>query len=532
MISYQVSKCLYIRDEKIKDVQFMNMQRLAIIDIGSNTIRLVIYHFSLNTGLKEVTNIKSVARLRSQINDKGYLSQEGIDILRTLLHSFKEMLVDYGVTNVRAVATASIRQAKNGEIIIQQMLKETGIKIQLLTEEEEAYYGYFAVAHTTSTPSAVTIDMGGGSTEITYFKNKELQNSISLPFGSVSLKQQFMSGDTMTKKEHEEVYKFAQQQFLNVKWLSNLNIPVVGIGGSARNMAKMDMTRKKYPLTGVHQYRMSKEDFEEINKELSSLTFNELKRLDGLSSDRADIITPVAEVFNALMDVVGSKKFQFSRKGLREGLVIKDILKTYPEAFERDDVFKSSASYLALEFGKSEGQINHHANLAALFYKELCTAGIWTFSEEEVFILKQGAKVFLIGEYLELDAVNHHTFYLLSNRSINGLNHKERVRLALIASYKNKDTFYNFLKPFTDWFSKEEVQMLIRLGSLLKLIYALDASKRGIVTKIELDFDKEGDVINLTNITKGNPLAESYQGNRQKKHFERVIKKEVILYFV
>lgn len=510
----------------------MNKQKLAIIDIGSNTIRLVIYHFSLNTGLKEVTNIKSVARLRSHMNEKGYLSQEGIDTLKTLLQSFKEMLLDYGVTNVRAVATAAIRQAKNGGIIMQQMLKETGIQIQLLSEEEEAYYGYFAVAHTTSTPSAVTIDMGGGSTEITYFKNKKLEKSISLPFGSVSLKQQFMSGDTMTKKEHEEVYQFAQQQFQAIDWLANLNIPVVGIGGSARNMAKMDMNRKKYPLTGVHQYRMSKEDFEEINKELSSMTFNELKKLDGLSSDRADIITPVAEVFNALMDVVGSKKFQFSRKGLREGLVIADILKIYPKAFESADVFKSSASYLALEFGKSERQIMHHANLAEALYKELCAVGIWTFSEEEVFILRQGAKVFLIGEYLEVDAVNHHTFYLLSNRSINGLNHKERVRLALLASYKNKDTFYTFLKPFVDWFSKEEVQILIRLGSLLKLVYALDASKRGIITEIELDYDEESNVVNLTNRTKGNPLAESYQGNRQKKHFERVIKKEVILYFV
>lgn len=510
----------------------MSVQKLAIIDIGSNTIRLVIYHFSLNSGLKEVTNIKSVARLRTQINEEGILSEEGINSLQKLLQSFKEMLVDYGVTNVRAVATASIRQAKNGGAVIEQMLKETGIEIELLSEDEEAYYGYFAVANTTSTPSAVTIDMGGGSTEITYFKDKKLQNSISLPFGSVSLKQQFMAGDTMTKKEHQEVYKFAQQQFKNVKWLSNLDIPVVGIGGSARNMAKMDMTRKKYPLTGVHQYRMSKKDFEEINEELSNLTYNELKKLDGLSSDRADIITPVAEVFNALMDVVGSRKFQFSRKGLREGLVISDILKIYPNAFDLEDVFQSSAAYLALEFGKSEGQIMHHANLAELFYKELCEVGIWTYSEEEVAILRQGAKVFLIGEYLEVDAVNHHTFYLLSNRSINGLNHKERVRLALLASYKNKDYFYNFLKPFTEWFSKEEVQMLIRLGSLLKLIYALDASKRGIVTKIELEFDKEKETIYLTNTTKGNPLAESYQGNRQKKHFERVIKKDVILYFV
>lgn len=509
----------------------MTDQKLAIIDIGSNTIRLVIYKFSLNSGLKELMNVKSVARLRTEINEEGILSENGIETLRTLLNSFQEILRDFGVSNVRAVATASIRQSKNGQQIIQEMKEETGIQIELLSEKDEAYYGYLAVALTTSTKSAVTIDMGGGSTEITYFLNKELQQSISLPFGSVSLKHQFMASETMTKKEHEAVYNFAIQQFESIPWLNDLDVSVVGIGGSARNMAKMDMTRKKYPLTGVHQYRMSKQDFETINEELSSLTYNELKKLDGLSSDRADIITPVAEVFNALMDVVKSRKFQFSRKGLREGLVISDILKIYPNAFNKHDVFKSSAHYLALEFGKSEKQIAHHVKLAELLYKELCNVGIWEFSEEEVFILKQGAKVFLLGEYLESDAMNHHTFYLLSNRSIDGLNHKERVRLALIASYKNKDNFYGYLKPFEDWFSKEEQHTLIRLGSLLKLTYALDASKRGIVTNIELNYDKEQDIVYLTNVTQGNPLAESYQGNRQKKHFERVIKKEVILNF-
>ncbi|MBQ0140945.1 MAG: exopolyphosphatase [Kurthia sp.] len=510
----------------------MTKEKLAIIDIGSNTIRLVIYQYSQISGLKELENIKAVARLRNQINEEGILQEQGIAVLEKLLNSFQEMLSDYGVTRVRAVATASIRQAKNGEEIIQRMLNNTGIEIELLSEEQEAYYGYFAVAHTTSTPSAVTIDMGGGSTEITYFKNKELQKSVSLPFGSVSLKQQFMANDTMKPEEHKKVYEFAKQQFAAIPWLGNLKIPVVGIGGSARNMAKMDQSRKKYPLTGVHQYRMSKKDFEEINAELSTLSFAELKKLDGLSSDRADIIAPVAEVFNALMNTVGSQKFQFSRKGLREGLVMEEILENHPKAFNRLDVFQSSANYLASEFGKTEQQITHHAKLAEMLYEKLCIEKIWTYSEEEIAILKQGAKVYLIGEYLEQDAASQHTFYLLSNRSIDGLNHKERVRLALIASYKNKENFYAFLKPFEDWFSKEEIQSLIRLGGLLKLMYALDASKRSIVSDVELTFNKEQNTIELTIKTKGYPLVESYQGNRQKKHFERIIKKDVILHFV
>ncbi|GEK32726.1 Ppx/GppA family phosphatase [Kurthia sibirica] len=510
----------------------MTNNKLAIIDIGSNTIRLVIYQYSTISGLKEVGNIKAVARLRNYINDDGIMDIKGIEILENLLISFKEMIEDYHVDSLRAVATASIRQSKNGHEIIDRMLETTGIRIELLSEEEEAYFGYFAVVHTTSTQSAVTIDMGGGSTEITYFKNKELQQSISLPFGSVSLKHQFMKDNTMTHKERNHIYTFAIEQFAAIPWLENLDIPVVGIGGSARNMAKMDQSRKKYPLTGVHQYRMSKQDFIEINSELTSLSYSELKKLDGLSSDRADIIGPVAEVFRALMNRVGSPKFQFSRKGLREGLVMSSILLDYPDAFNKYDVFLTGAKYLASEFGKSEQQIVHHAKLAELLYEKLCSNGLWTFSEEEMSILKQGAKVFSIGEYLEQDAASQHTFYLLSNRSINGLNHKERVRLALLASYKNKEEFLSFLQPFESWFSKDEVQQLLKLGALLKIVYALDASKRGIVTNIEVDIDEEAEVLHMNVNCKGNPLAEEYQVNRQKKHFERVLKLDISVHFV
>lgn len=505
---------------------------MAIIDIGSNTIRLVIYNYSTISGLKELDNIKAVARLRTYINTDGIMEEKGIQILENLLLSFKEMLSDFEVESVRAVATASLRQSSNSADIIERMLHKTGIKIALLTEQEEAYYGYFAVTHTISTPSAVTVDMGGGSTEITYYKDKELQDSISLPFGSVSLKQQFMTDNTMTAKERERIYSFAFEQFSSIEWLEKLQVPVVGIGGSARSMAKLDQSRKNYPLTGVHQYRMSKDDFIEINEELASLSYAELKKLDGLSSDRADIIGPVAEVFRALMDCVESKKFQFSRKGLREGLVMSEILTMYPKAFNKYDVFLTGVKYLAEEFGKYEEQIIHHAQLAELLYEKLCIKGLWTSSQEEIHILKQGAKVFALGEYIEQDAASQHTFYLLSNRSINGLNHKERVRLALLASYKNKEELLKFLKPFENWFSKEEIQQLLKLGAFLKLVYALDASKRGVVTNIDVDLnDKKEDLI-LTVTCKANPLAEEYQVNRQKKHLERIIKKDIILKFV
>ena len=142
----------------------MTEYKTAIIDIGSNTVRLVIYHYEQLRGLKEIENVKAVARLRSFIDDTGILVEEGIERLEGILHSFNEILEDYNVEHVRAIATASIRQAQNGAAILARMKEVVGVDIELLSERQEAFYGYFAVVYTTSTASGVTIDMGGGST--------------------------------------------------------------------------------------------------------------------------------------------------------------------------------------------------------------------------------------------------------------------------------------------------------------------------------------------------------------------------------
>lgn len=179
----------------------MNELKTAIIDIGSNTIRLVLYLYDKEEGLRELGNIKTVARLRTYLQPSGEMSEEGIQVLTETLLTFKAMLDDFEVTDVKAAATAAIRQATNRAEIIDRMKAITGIQIDLLSEEEEAYFGFVAVAHSMGTKSAVTIDIGGGSTEITLFENKELQKSYSFPFGTVSLKQRFVKGDIINSSE-------------------------------------------------------------------------------------------------------------------------------------------------------------------------------------------------------------------------------------------------------------------------------------------------------------------------------------------
>lgn len=507
----------------------MSRFKTAIIDIGSNTIRLVLYKYDRNEGLHEFGNIKKVARLRSYLQDNGEMSEEGIQVLSGTLISFKKILDDFEVLDIQAVATAAIRQAKNKKQILSRMKKETGIKIDLLSEEEEAYFGFLAVAHSMDTPSAVTIDIGGGSTELTLYIDKKLQKTYSFPFGTVSLKQLFVSGDLINETEKKLLRQYIKKQFSGISWIKDVKLPIVAIGGSARNVAQIHQHQIDYPISGVHHYEMHREDLIGLKGFLGDMTFEQLKQLDGLSTDRADIIGIALEVFLMLMEVVDSNTFQISKKGLREGLIINRVLQSNPDAFDKYNVFEENARRIAFEYGRTEEEGSTLQNLTENLYKECCSLNIVQYNEKYFELIKKAARVYAIGEYIELDSSSQHTFYLIANQSIAGMNHIERVKLALLASYKNRDYFRRFAAPFETWIDKDELKVLKEYGAMLKFVYALNISKRNVVKSIRLE--KEDNVIVVYIEAKNSAMAEKYQAERQKKHLERIFKQPVKIEF-
>lgn len=508
----------------------LDVLKTVIIDIGSNTIRLVLYHYDQEEGLRELGNIKTVARLRTYLQPTGEMSDEGIQLLTDTLLTFKAMLDDFEIVDVKAVATAAIRQATNRDSILALMKERTGIQIDLLTGDEEAKYGYLAVAYSMGTPSAVTIDIGGGSTEITLFKDKQLQHTHSFPFGTVSLKQLFVKGDILNSNEREDLIAFVKEQFSSLSWIQGVQLPIIGIGGSARNVAQIHQQQREYPLASVHGYEISKQDLQELRNYLKHMSYDELKQLDGLSTDRADIIEPALEVFCVLMEVVQSEVFQLTKKGLREGLILQRIFNSDEETFTKYNVIEGNVRRLARQYGRSEMEINYLKEMADQLYRAICRLNYLTFQTEDLQLISNAAKIYNIGEYIELSSASQHTFYLIANQSIDGLNHKERVKLALLASYKNKDYYQRFASPFTGWISREEFREIRDFGVILKFIYALNISKRNIVHKLELH--KENNVVQLNIFVKKNCVAEKYQAERHKKHLERVLKTTIKLNFI
>ncbi|WNF37743.1 exopolyphosphatase [Bacillaceae bacterium IKA-2] len=507
----------------------MKKQNIALIDIGSNSIRLVIFGLDKQGFYKEVQNLKVVARLSSHFNKDGNITNKGITILLEALHHFQEITRTYNVTKTKCVATAAIRQAKNQPKIISAVTEATDFEIRVLSEYEEAFFGYLAVTNSTNIEDGLTIDIGGGSTEITLFKNRHLLHYHSFPFGAITLKQTFIKNELPTKQESTDLLLFLKEQFSSLKWLEQNNLPVIGIGGSARNLALISQARTDYPLGGLHQYEMSYGNIESITDDLKKLSFKQRQMVDGLSKDRADIIIPAAEAIFMFMEVSGANQFIVSNKGLRDGLFYEELFQQLQiDSFP--NVAEESFYQLSQDYEVDIDNVKYISKLATQLYYEFFPHFKHKLTDINLRLLHLSCRVRYSGEHISYESSSQHTFYILTNLSIDGLTHIERLKIALIASFKSKKALLSYLAPYKEWFDGEAVEKLEMLGAILKFTDSLNITRQQSISNVRIVETNDTRItLKLTCLLDAH--FEEIQTQKYKKHLEKSLKKRIELLF-
>ncbi|MGW7899566.1 exopolyphosphatase [Staphylococcus shinii] len=505
------------------------MERIGLIDIGSNTIRLVIFEFDKKTGLNELLNIKTPARLSQYLTEDLAMNDEGIGVLTKTLSSFKKVADKFEVDALHPIATAAIRQSTNRDKILEKIKKELNIKIKIINDQEEAFYGFYAITHTTDINDGVSVDIGGGSTEVTLFKDKKLIKSHSFPFGVVTLQRKFFAGkDHNDKSAIKDMEKFLSKQFDQLSWIKNQEVALVGIGGSARNVARIHQSEHSYPIGGVHNYTMSEDNIEEVYTIIKKSSRDDLKDIDGLSRDRVDIILPAVAVFNTLFNKIDATQFTFSRKGLREGYAMNVIGERHPEEFKKENIRTDALYHLANEYGIEEASANQRVKLAQSLLEQLIKLDKIEVSAKEKSLFAEGAYLYYLGRFIDADSSSPHTYYIIANSMIDGFKHEDRVKLALLASFKNK-SLLKFFSHETKWLRGKELDNIQYLGGIIKFVNALNISHTNAVERLNLK--KENGEYILYVYYNGAPIAEEYQAHRQKKHIDKILKENISIIF-
>ncbi|PRO65130.1 Ppx/GppA family phosphatase [Alkalicoccus urumqiensis] len=507
----------------------MAMQQIGIIDMGSNSVRFVVYEVDEQACFREAQNLKVTARLSTYIDEDGAMTDEGIQVILDTLDKFALVAENYEFTSIRGVATAAVRNASNQDEIMNAIAAHSDFPFEVLSEEQEAYYGYLAVTNSTDINEGLTIDIGGGSTEITYFQDRELKHSHSFPFGALTLKKQFVAGDTPTEAEWKKLCRFLEESYRSLDWVPDREVPVIGIGGSARNIAQVHQDEISYPISGLHQYKMEEDDMEDVIEDLRNMSLKKREKLDGLSKDRADIILPAAAAMQVLMDTSDGGAFIVSSRGLRDGLFFEQMLSAI-EVTHFPNVKEESFYQLSNYYRLNTVLQKRISILSAFLADELKKHQLVDLDDQELHLLRLGANVFYIGGAIHAESKSQHSFYLLTNQSIDGMSHMERLAVAFTASFKSRSQLKQFAKPYKKWVDKKELKRFELLGAINRISHALNTSEQSVTTRMEIVHAGRHNLTLKVYYT-GDAFFEEADANKYKKHLERPLKRSIEFIF-
>ena len=304
----------------------------AVIDIGSNSIRLVLYRIE-GRAVWTVYNEKVLAGLGRDLTSTGKLSPDGIKAARAALRRFKAVLDSVRPAATHVVATAAVREARDGPAFVGEVHAETGLSARVLTGEEEARHSALGAASGIPHATGVAGDLGGSSLELIRLKDGEPGEGATLPLGPFALaEEQPLNVDLIRKKASRRLAgvsnRFAAETFY-------------AIGGAWRNLALLHMRMTDYPLHMVHQYELTAKDALLVSRFVASQSKSSLERIEGLSKKRAESLPYAAIVLEQLIDRLAVRRVVISAWGLREGLIFASMP---PDVQKLDPLVEGCAS--------------------------------------------------------------------------------------------------------------------------------------------------------------------------------------------
>ena len=463
------------------------MEKIGIIDLGSNSARLVIVNLFTDGHFMVIDELKESVRLGQDMERDGFLKPARVAETIKTLKMFRKLCDASGVTRIIAVATEAVRRAKNQRSFLDEIQSSCGIKIRVLSAEEEAVFVYRGVINTMDVPKGIVLEIGGGSTKIVYYNRRNMLNYVTLPFGAVTLTGLFSGDGLKPEQQAEKIEEFFTEQLKQVEWLKDVDpdVQMMGVGGSFRNLFKISKMVHKYPLDSVHNYKMQVEDFLPVYDMIKVLDLDKKKKIKGLSAERADILPAALAVIKSFISYLGVESFTFSGAGLREGIMFNQAL---PMTVEKPvaDVLNYSLTTLVKYYDCDEKHVEHVVNLSIQLFKQLRV--LHKFPRQYLRILKVAAMLHDCGERIKYYNHHRHSWYMILNSTLYGVTHRDIVLAAFTACcHKKEDINMADWARYKDIVSEDDLEVVKKLGVMLRIAESLDRAHAGSIKSINCD---------------------------------------------
>jgi exopolyphosphatase/guanosine-5'-triphosphate,3'-diphosphate pyrophosphatase len=456
-------------------------RRIAVIDLGSNTARLVLLSAEPGSTYRQIDEIREVVRLRKGMTDEG-LAEDAVQRAFSTLSLFKRFCDSRRVDEILAVATSAVRDAANGPALIASVERDIGLSIKILPGEREAYYGVLGVLNEVPVEDGYVLDIGGGSAQVSEVCERRYDS------------------------EYEAIKKEVQRQIESVPKAKGKR-PLAGLGGTIRNLATVEAERSNYPLNTLHGFSLSRKELVKTIRKLRRLPLARREHIPGLNRDRADIILPGAMVAREVMDRLGVKKMQVSEGGLREGLFHERFLSDQADPIV-SDIRAFSVLNLARNYGYDQSHSEQVRHLAGRLFDQ--TMPLHGYGPEERVLLDAAALLHDLGMVIGYTSHHKHSQTLIEHSGLPGYTPRESALIALLTRYHRKgkpDT-----SEYRDLLNRGDTKRLTCLAALLRTAEYLERERNSIVADVKVTWDKKHLRISL--VAEAHPSVEIWQAEQ------------------
>ena len=499
-------------------------ERLAVIDLGSNSFRLVVFMAGESGSWRRTDEIYEPVRISEGLMASGTLGRQPMERALATLDVFAHFCRASGLDeqSVDAVATSAIRDAGNAADFLECAHERFGLPIRVLSREAEARYGYLAAVNSTTLDYGCVLDLGGGSMQLVRVADRLAGQSGSWRLGTVRMSERFLPPNGPAKrKQLEELRDHVARQLADAEWLTAggagaAGDRLVGIGGTVRNLAAAAQRAAGLPSNGVQGMVIERDALDELVARLASLPAAERASVPGIKPARADLILAGAVVVQGALLAGGFDALETTEAGLREGVFFERLLAdSEPPLFA--DVRRASVLNMASHYRVEVEHTEHVAALALGMFDELAALGLHDGDPRERELLWAACMLHDIGMSIDYDDHHKHSRYLILNGGLPGFAPVETAIIAQSARYHRKGM--PVPGPMAALFGEGDAARLDRCATLLRLAEDLERARDQLVRDTSMELSN-GDV-ELRLIADGESAVPRWAAGRERDLFAR-----------
>ncbi len=464
--------------------------RLAAIDIGTNSVHMIVVRVRPDFSFEVVDREKEMVRLGAGGLDGKKLTPEAMSAALQALSKFARLAQSHQVDEVLAVATSATREAENGGAFLRAIERKTGIRARLITGTEEARLIHLAAVYGVDTPKpAVVIDIGGGSVEITLGSGREVEFARSFKIGVIRLTERFVDSDPISSRDERKMAKFIGEHV--DRYLEHIVEKgfdrVIGTSGTILSLGIVAtaIDRGTVPQE-VRNLRVPAKSLRRLRKDTVEMDLEERMHLAGLDPRRADLMVAGTVLLDTLLKRLAADEITLCDLALREGVLL-DYIHRHRRDIARIDRYPDVRRRSVIELAeRCAWEADHSRQVAALALTMFdFTKKIHGLGDREREWLDYAGLLHDIGNHISYEKHHRHSYYLIKNGDLRGFEPEEIAIIALVTRYHRRATPSKEHEGMGE-LTRHQRKAVAVLSAFLRLAETLDRSRHGVIRGLEM----------------------------------------------